>query len=412
MGIFSRMICDQQQTQLSDPTEMVAMWTTFDPTDQSTVQYGEHGSDLLITVNGTMVKFVDGGKNHIVRYMHTVTLTGLKSATQYDYKVGCSDKWSNTFTMTTLNDGTNWSPRLAIYGDMGSTNARSISRLKSETSAGHFDAILHIGDFAYDMASDEGNIGDDFMNMIQDIATQIPYMAAPGNHENAYNFSHYINRFAMPGGHANYYYSWDVGNAHFVIFSTEVYFYTEYGVELIGEQYNWLEQDLKEVNSRKDRPWIITGAHRPMYCSTNDNDDCDQRESIIRTGYSSSHLYALEPLFYKYGVDIALWAHEHEYQRMWPVYNRTVYNGSDSEPYMDPKAPVHLITGSAGCREFHDRFTDPMPWDAARYLDYGYSHMTVINSTHVNWQQISDDQNGKIIDEINIVRSKGYPGWL
>ena len=47
------------------------------------------------------------------------------------------------------------------------------------------------------------------------------------------------------------------------------------------------------------------------------------------------------------GVDIELWAHEHEYQRMWPVYNRTVYNGSDSEPYVDPKAPVHVITGSA-----------------------------------------------------------------
>ena len=39
--------------------------------------------------------------------------------------------------------------------------------------------------------------------------------------------------------------SWDVGNAHFVIFSTEVYFFTQYGVELIGEQFNWLEQDLK-----------------------------------------------------------------------------------------------------------------------------------------------------------------------
>jgi len=50
------------------------------------------------------------------------------------------------------------------------------------------------------------------------------------------------------------------------------------------------------------------------------------------------------------GVDIELWAHEHEYQRMWPVYNRTVYNGSDSEPYVDPKAPVHLITGSAVSR--------------------------------------------------------------
>ena len=39
--------------------------------------------------------------------------------------------------------------------------------------------------------------------------------------------------------------SWDVGNAHFVIFSTEVYFFTQYGMELIGEQFNWLEQDLK-----------------------------------------------------------------------------------------------------------------------------------------------------------------------
>ena len=48
------------------------------------------------------------------------------------------------------------------------------------------------------------------------------------------------------------------------------------------------------------------------------------------------------------GVDIALWAHEHEYQRMWPVYNRTVYNGTDSSnPYENPGAPVHIVTGSA-----------------------------------------------------------------
>ena len=47
-------------------------------------------------------------------------------------------------------------------------------------------------------------------------------------------------------------------------------------------------------------------------------------------------------------MDIALWAHEHEYQRMWPVYNRTVYNGTtSSNPYEDPGATVHLITGSA-----------------------------------------------------------------
>ena len=47
--------------------------------------------------------------------------------------------------MTTLNTGTSWSPRLAIYGDMGSANAQSLPILTSEADAGHFDAILHVG---------------------------------------------------------------------------------------------------------------------------------------------------------------------------------------------------------------------------------------------------------------------------
>jgi hypothetical protein len=32
----------------------------------------------------------------------------------------------------------------------------------------------------------------------------------------------------------------------------------------------------------------------------------------------------LENLLYKYGVDVHFQAHEHSYERMWPVYNLTV----------------------------------------------------------------------------------------
>ena len=39
--------------------------------------------------------------------------------------------------------------------------------------------------FIMTMLKDEGKVGDDFMNEIQDIATQIPYMTTPGNHEEA-----------------------------------------------------------------------------------------------------------------------------------------------------------------------------------------------------------------------------------
>jgi len=68
---------------IGDSTEMVVMWTTFTSANTSMVQYGEHGGNM--TSNGTakVVKFVDGGKNHTVRYMYTVTLTDLKPATKY-----------------------------------------------------------------------------------------------------------------------------------------------------------------------------------------------------------------------------------------------------------------------------------------------------------------------------------------
>jgi hypothetical protein len=36
-------------------------------------------------------------------------------------------------------------------------------------------------------------------------------------------------------------------------------------------------------------------------------------------------------------------------------------------PYRDPGAPVHIVTGSAGCREKHDGFIpDPPAWSAFR----------------------------------------------
>jgi len=45
----------------------------------------------------------------------------------------------------------------------------------------------------------------------------------------------------------------------------------------------------------------------------------------IRVGIPEVHAYGMEDLLYKYGVDIHLEAHEHSYERMWPVYNLQVF---------------------------------------------------------------------------------------
>ena len=55
----------------------------------------------------------------------------------------------------------------------------------------------------------------------------------------------------------------------------------------------------------------------------------------------------MEPLLREYNVDLSIWAHEHDYERFWPVYDYTVLNGSYEHPYTEPKGPVHIVSGSA-----------------------------------------------------------------
>ncbi|UYV74642.1 ACP7 [Cordylochernes scorpioides] len=140
-------------------------------------------------------------------------------------------------------------------------------------------------------------------------------------------------------------------------------------------------------------------GHRPMYCNTLDRDDCTHVYSMVRSGIPILHRYGLEDVFYKYGVDVEFWAHEHNYQRFFPLYNRQtsvyvqVYNGSIEHPYTNPRAPIHIISGSAGCQEDTDKFKlRKDPWIAFRSSDYGYARMTVYNATHLHLQQVSDDK--------------------
>uniref|UniRef100_A0A8C8RLR8 Purple acid phosphatase n=1 Tax=Pelusios castaneus TaxID=367368 RepID=A0A8C8RLR8_9SAUR len=407
-----------QQVHLSypgEPTAMTVTWTTFAPAG-SIVEFGpEPGRAFIASVRGEASLFVDGGCERRRLYIHRVTLRGLVPGQRYVYRCGSLRGWSRPYSFRALPNGTNWSPRLAVFGDMGNINPQSLPRLQRDTQQHMYDVMLHVGDFAYDMDQYNARVGDAFMRQIEPVAASVPYMTCPGNHEEKYNFSNYRARFSMPGDTEGLWYSWDIGPAHIISFSTEVYFYLKYGPHLIQKQYQWLEKDLQEAtrpDRRRRRPWIITMGHRPMYCSNNDLDDCTKHESIVRQGLPE-HQYGLEDLFYKYGVDLELWAHEHSYERLWPVYNYQVYNGSTAAPYTHPRAPVHIITGSAGCKERLDSFVlNPREWSAVRIEDYGYTRLHIVNSSHIWLEQVSDDQDGKVVDGIWIIKElHGPEAW-
>ena len=50
----------------------------------------------------------------------------------------------------------------------------------------------------------------------------------------------------MPGGSGDgMFFSFNVGPVHFVSFSSEYYYYLNYGFKQIVRQYEWLEKDLQ-----------------------------------------------------------------------------------------------------------------------------------------------------------------------
>ena len=48
--------------------------------------------------------------------------------------------------MYVLKDGTDWSPRFAVYGDLGFVNGISMPLLTKETNSRNWDVVLHLGE--------------------------------------------------------------------------------------------------------------------------------------------------------------------------------------------------------------------------------------------------------------------------
>lgn len=234
------------------------------------------------------------------------------------------------------------------------------------------------------------------------------------NHSFLYsNFSNYRERFSMPRGTEEVMYSFNMGPLHIISISTEVYYFLNYGIKPLVLQYEWLENDLANANlpeNRSKRPWIIVIGHRPMYCSNANTDDCTHHETLTRVGLPFFHMFGLEKLFYNYAVDLEIWAHEHSYERLWPIYDYRVFNGSFEYPYVNPKAPVQIVTGSAGCREGRENFNLTVPyWSAFQSRDYGYTRLKAYNASHLYIEQVSDDKKGAIVDQFWIVKNNHGP---
>eukprot|EP01126_Amoeba_proteus_P035828 TRINITY_DN3623_c0_g1_i3.p1 TRINITY_DN3623_c0_g1~~TRINITY_DN3623_c0_g1_i3.p1 ORF type:complete len:512 (+),score=66.55 TRINITY_DN3623_c0_g1_i3:291-1826(+) len=300
-----------------------------------------------------------------------------------------------------------------------------------------YDHLLHIGDLSY--AVGRAYRWDMWMNEIQSVSSRVPYMVTLGNHEydfvgqdfqpkwgNYYNDSGVLSltqicpfnqpshhsdtslffqdgecgiptrkRFIMPWDstadlpprlgsttedmkHIRWWYSYNLGNIHFIVLSMEHNFTTS------SEQWKWMVRDMKTVN-RSITPWLVVAGHRPLYSSGT---------SDVGDYHISEHLrQELEIMMLRFQVDLVFTGHYHNYERTCPVYRQVCLK----------RAPVHILVGTGGI-DNEDEWIEPEPeWSVFRASTYGYVTLTT-NSTSlsVSWVGCRD---GVVHDSYSIHKS-------
>jgi acid phosphatase type 7 len=456
------------------PSSMSVAWQTLEditkPITNSVVEWSEEkdqvGHDK--SAEGDVRRFfADADRNW---YTHTAEMKNLVPGARYFYRVGSKlngHSWfSETFSFVAASPAGAKAERHVIIGDMGAKCAFSLcpacncsslicddakcsaeglydqvdEDLSSDTVVGSLvqaaknaDMILHVGDYGYNLDTNGGLVGDQFMRNIEQLSAYVPYMTSVGNHEDgATALAHYLERFRhMPSNSGTVkvnnvennetvntlFYSWNAGMVHYVAMSTEIPFgISGDGGDLQQKQYEWLEEDLKAANKNRDLvPWIVVHGHRSIYCSC--GGDCDQSAQTLRDGpffneTNQNRTFSYEDLFFSHGVDLFINGHEHNYERNYPTYR----SRSDLSN-IDPKATVYIVSGAAGCQELHEPFTRTQPPRSAfRSNNFGFSQMIVHNRTHLQFQQIMTDptffgpeEYGKIIDDVFIIQNNHGP---
>jgi hypothetical protein len=390
------------------PSSMAISWLTPDNCF-SNVAYGVNKSELDYIVYGASTSYdfyykkTDAQNYYKSGYIHHVLLTELKPLTKYYYQ--CGDfmngfKSELLFFNTLPNPGSTMKKiTFAVLGDIGQTK-HSISTINHIMSEKNISMILHAGDLSYADCNQE--LWDSYGEMIQPLASYIPWMVCPGNHEIEFNGTDYTNlftafekRYRMPYvkpaefgdviikstinpktgqpyctpsifeseyNFGNSFFSFETGLAHVIFLNS----YTNTSVT--SQQFNWLKNNLENID-RNITHWIVIVMHCPWY-SSNMNHYADKQAVEMRTN--------MEHLFYKYRVNIVFNGHVHDYERTYPVYKNSTDHG----------APIYVTIGNAGNLEGLDnKYYEQPNWSAFRNgTEYGYGTLTIINKNFMFWK--------------------------
>jgi predicted phosphodiesterase len=321
---------------------IIISWQTSLPTVQNEVHWGESLSLGNITVE----------KNLFSRTFHTVTLTGLTSATTYYYTVVSDGTISPSYTFQTASLQ-NDSIRFVAYGDCrgGWDNWSNTLLVAQAIEKTHPDFVLCTGDLV-----DNGKNAADWVEFFSASpffhnSTLYPVL---GNHENYSTL--YFTYFSLPA-HERWY-SFNDGPVHFIGLDSN----QRNAYRLV--QNLWLIHDLRTRNE----PFTIVFFHHPLYSSGEEHGNTTLLQKLWG------------PVFERYHVDIVFNGHDHDYEH-------SFINGV-----------TYIVTGGGGAPLTN---VGHSTWTIYSEKTFHYC-LLVVNSTTLAFQAIKP--NGLVFDAFSITK--------
>lgn len=270
-------------------------------------------------------------ETNLTGLLWTVDVTGLEPDTHYYYRVGTwssFDEETGTFTganlspayhfRTGLPKGSRQSFRL-LYGADSQNWVKDVSEkvtvIRNTTGKGMRFWLMG-GDLT-EVGIQEEIWG--WCEVMAPLLRYVPLMAVRGNHDFLplpfYGSFTFPEMDLLDADLKEAAWSFRFGNLHVAgIDSTN-----EYRVE---RQVPWLDQDLAAAAQDPDIDWKIVIFHHPAYSSCNVHGSTDYIQRLV------------VPILDRYGVDLALSGHDHDYERTKPLKGGQIQDAGHGTVYI------------------------------------------------------------------------------
>ena len=379
-------------------TSMAVNWRTDVSAGPAQVQYAEatdgpgfNAVRETIAAQSEATSIQYDNEPRVEALYHSAVMSGLRPDTQYVYRVGDGEHWSEWYQFTTAGDA--GQPFSFLYFGDAQNDVKSLwSRVIREAyqTLPEVDFMLHAGDLINREDSDiewgEWFHAGGFLH------AQVPSVMTPGNHEYKSSTMELAQQW-RPG------FNLPRNGPEGVEKLSETVYYVDYqdmrlislDADMIGDfedsartQAAWLDQVLRE----NDKRWTAIFLHYPFYSARPNRH------------HPRLHEY-FKPIIDRYGVDIVLQGHDHGYAR------GMVSNLTDGEMRQDQRTGTMYVVSVSGPKMYG---VGDLEWAQRKANGLQLFQILTVDGDTLSYQAYT--ATGRLYDAFDIQKSDEGPNQL